>query len=265
MQVLIFTLLSARLCCPRRLSQPRGSLPCSDCQRTNLRMWKTSGSCGRGFRGRAGKARYWPPLCFFLKFDENKRWSGGGLLTSSSALILIVIPVRGEVSDSSSSTELKKTSKLSWSGMSMSSIWSTFTSMEEMLLIGAANRPNHVPFVHICIIMQNRATHVSCSLWYTGVPRTGRRPLHAGSPPRRSAASLWASAAVLLPHLDASEHALSLLDSTTEEKDGGSEVVSVGLRQESNVGDQKEETLSCGTNWFFFVYMKISRYCITCC
>lgn len=51
------------------------------------------------------------------------------------------IPGSGDMSPPSSPLELKKTSKLSWSEMSISSIWSsrsTFTSMDEMLPIGAA-------------------------------------------------------------------------------------------------------------------------------
>lgn len=129
-----------------------------------------------------------------------------------SVLFLVSLPGSGEVS-TPSSPELKKTSKVSWSEMSISSIWSsksTFTSMDEMLPIGAAGQGKQGNDVHLfvsvhsCwIISATSPTHVSCSLGYKGVPRTGRRPRRAGTPLRRNAASLSTSAAVPRPHLGA--------------------------------------------------------------
>lgn len=61
-------------------------------------------------------------------------------------------------------------------------------------------------------------THVSCSLWYKGEPTTDRHPHHAGRPPRRNAVFLWAWAAVLHPHLEASGHAQSQLGQQQDPK-----------------------------------------------
>ena len=60
-----------------------------------------------------------------------------------SVLFPVSIPGSVEVSTPSSPPELKKTSKASWSEMSISSIWSsksTFTSIDEMLPMGAAGK-----------------------------------------------------------------------------------------------------------------------------
>lgn len=134
-----------------------------------------------------------------------------------------LIPGSGEVSKPSSPPELKKTSSVSWSDTSTSSIWSsksTFTSMDEMLPIVAAEAESKTgngaklkPWERNKPASQS--THVSCSLGYRGAPTTGRRPRRAGRPPRRSAASPSVWAAGPHPSLEASGRAHSPLQVNT--------------------------------------------------
>lgn len=82
------------------------------------------------------------PLFFLCSWAEKERVVRVGVHSLAVTSYLPgFIPGSGDVSPSSSPLELKKTSKVSWSEMSISSIWSsrsTFTSIDEMLPIGAA-------------------------------------------------------------------------------------------------------------------------------
>lgn len=150
----------------------------SGCQRRSLTTWKTCETWHQDPREHVERVRcWWLPRCCCvpgLWVRENT------LLGMCSVVCLVIsaavpafIPGSGDVSPPSSPPELKKTSKVSWSEMSISSIWSsksTFTSMEEMLPIGAAVEGKYWDITSICtacvwIYKHSKSpTHVFCSL-----------------------------------------------------------------------------------------------------
>jgi len=141
---------SCRCAFPRRLLRWHC---CSGCQRRSLKTWRTCGTWHRDPRGRVQRVRCgWPRrrrrcCCWSLALRVGYKISLGMHLRDASRKNLasfsgfVSIPGSGGVSAPSSPSQLKNTSKASWSEMSVRSIWSsksTFTSMDETLPIGAA-------------------------------------------------------------------------------------------------------------------------------